>query len=59
MNELTVIKNRLKVIVEGMSDLAGPIKDSCVVLKDIVGILADSYRLKHVSDQENVNSIMQ
>jgi len=53
MNELSVIANRLKVLIEGMSCLAGPIKDNCIVLNEIIDRVATAYRQKNSSDQEN------
>ena len=36
-----------------MSELASPIRDHCLVLKEMVGRIADLYRLKQGGDQEN------
>lgn len=46
MNDLTVVNNRLKVIIEDISDSAGPIKDNCSVIKEIIEKIANTYRLK-------------
>ena len=41
-----------------MSDLAGPIRDNCLILGEIFGRIADSYKIKLGSDLENANNIM-
>jgi len=54
MNDLTVMRNRLSVLVNSMSPLAGPIMESCSVLSKIIQKISNAYKLKE--DGEIVSS---
>ena len=51
MNDLTIVKNRLNVIVDKISPLAGPIKESCLALFEIVKKISCAYKLKEDGEQ--------
>jgi hypothetical protein len=52
MNDLTVITNRLNVIVDEISSLAGPIKENCTHLFGIMQKISSTYKLKSSDDLE-------